>query len=460
MAEKAARAAEGNRERADDVVDVLLEWRDAQTSSVIGVRRLRRGGVLAVGERGDLVVPLADRADLVRHTGREATVFVPEGAELRVDGVVRDARVWTLSHGTTVEVRIGACHVHLTRGPAGARFAVPMFASLCDSGAGYLAGSAMFHAAIFTAVALFASSLGATEEGPLGPDRLALIQRLLDAGAARDTGAGSGQRPSGAGGSAPPRGDDIRQELSPGTPLSRTHARRREGGETTPEDGQRELAEAARFGLVGMLAGGARTPAGSNAWDSSTTRDELVARTFGGWIGDGMGWGHGSGEGSGGRASVLPLDGFALGQGRRCAGPGPCDGVGSGRGRLGGGHRPAFIGWPRLRCGGGVSGCGDVQVSGRLPPEIVQRVVRQNEGRFRACYEDGLRTNPALAGRITVRFAIDRTGAVPVATDDGGSDLPDGEVRRCVISAFTQLSFPAPEVGVVTVVYPIVFSPE
>jgi hypothetical protein len=99
-------------------------------------------------------------------------------------------------------------------------------------------------------------------------------------------------------------------------------------------------------------------------------------------------------------------------------------------------------------------------VQGRLPPEIVQRVVRQNEGRFRACYQGGLRTNPALAGRITVRFAIDRTGAVPVASDDGGSDLDDGEVRRCVISAFRQLSFPAPEGGVVMVVYPIAFSPE
>jgi hypothetical protein len=54
---------------------------------------------------------------------------------------------------------------------------------------------------------------------------------------------------------------------------------------------------------------------------------------------------------------------------------------------------------------------------------------------------------------------IDRTGAVAVAAD-GGSDIPDEGVRRCVVSSFLSLSFPAPENGSVTVVYPIVFSPE
>ena len=97
-------------------------------------------------------------------------------------------------------------------------------------------------------------------------------------------------------------------------------------------------------------------------------------------------------------------------------------------------------------------------MNGRLPAEVIQRIVRQNFGRFRMCYEDGLRGNPSLQGRVGVKFAIDRSGGVAMASD-GGSDLPDQGVVKCVVRGFENLSFPAPEGGIVTVVYPIVFSP-
>jgi hypothetical protein len=97
-------------------------------------------------------------------------------------------------------------------------------------------------------------------------------------------------------------------------------------------------------------------------------------------------------------------------------------------------------------------------VSGRLPPEVVQRIVRQNYGRFRQCYENGLTRNPNLTGRVTARFVIGREGAVTNA-QNGGSDLPDSGVVSCVVSAFYGLSFPTPENGIVTVSYPIMFSP-
>jgi hypothetical protein len=40
---------------------------------------------------------------------------------------------------------------------------------------------------------------------------------------------------------------------------------------------------------------------------------------------------------------------------------------------------------------------------------------------------------------------------------DAGSELPDSHVTQCVVRAFGDLSFPSPEGGVVTVVYPILF---
>jgi hypothetical protein len=101
---------------------------------------------------------------------------------------------------------------------------------------------------------------------------------------------------------------------------------------------------------------------------------------------------------------------------------------------------------------------GATQVNGRLPPEVIQRIVRQQFGRFRLCYENGLRTDPKLTGRVAVKFVIDRSGSVTSA-QDGGSDLPNAGVVSCVVRAFGNLSFPQPEGGIVTVVYPLVFSP-
>jgi Ca-activated chloride channel family protein len=153
----------------------------------------------------------------------------------------------------------------------------------------------------------------------------------------------------------------------------------------------------------------------------------------------------GVGEGGGGRGEGIGLGNIgAIG---RATGTGTGEGFGAGHGRLGGTHGNEG---PSLRQGA-------TQIEGRLPPEVVQRIVRQNFGRFRLCYESALRTNPALSGRVLVKFTIDRTGAV-TSTQDGGSELPDPAVVACVVRGFASLSFPQPESGVVKVAYPIIFS--
>jgi hypothetical protein len=102
---------------------------------------------------------------------------------------------------------------------------------------------------------------------------------------------------------------------------------------------------------------------------------------------------------------------------------------------------------------------GSVQVSSGLPPEVVQRIARQNFGRFRLCYENGLRNNPNLQGRVVARLTIEASGEVADAVD-GGSDLPDASVVACIVRGFKGLMFPQPEGGRrVTVVYPLVFNP-
>ncbi|WP_437679089.1 AgmX/PglI C-terminal domain-containing protein [Sorangium sp. So ce131] len=162
----------------------------------------------------------------------------------------------------------------------------------------------------------------------------------------------------------------------------------------------------------------------------------------------------GIGEGGGGRAEGIGLGEIGtIGHGSAAApsaapAAGDGQGFGSGHGRLGGSHRAAA---PSLRAGA-------AQVSGRIPAEVIPRVVRQSFGRFRLCYERGLQRNAGLQGVVAVRFTIDPSGAVTSAID-GGSDLPDGAVVSCVVRAFHGLSFPAPERGSVTVLFPIRFAP-
>jgi hypothetical protein len=100
-----------------------------------------------------------------------------------------------------------------------------------------------------------------------------------------------------------------------------------------------------------------------------------------------------------------------------------------------------------------------VQVTGRLPPETIQRIVRESFGRFRACYEEGLTRSPSLEGRVATRFVIARDGSV-AATADAGSAMADARVVSCVVRAFGTLSFPAPTGGTVLVEYPLQLSPE
>jgi hypothetical protein len=101
---------------------------------------------------------------------------------------------------------------------------------------------------------------------------------------------------------------------------------------------------------------------------------------------------------------------------------------------------------------------GPTTVSGVLPPALIQSTVRKNYDVFRKCYEQGLGRDAKLRGKVTVRFVIGRDGKVSNVINDG-SDLPDAVVVACVLKGFHTIVFPAPEGGIVTVVYPISLEP-
>ncbi len=317
--------------------------------------------------------------------------------------------------------------------------------------------------AFIAAMAFFVPPLGLTDDEDIDKDQLYLIQQYLKAAAEREQEeketevveeqadnkeGGTGTRAKG-------------EEGSMGNPTTKATNKRYavQGPKDNPDPHiarQAALREAREFGMIGLLNAGAtgdpNAPTAPWGRDTSLGTDEISARgnMWGDEIGDAFGAGglglSGIGEGGGGRGEGIGLGNIGtLGHG---AGIGTGQGFGAGHGRLGGSHKTKA---PKVRMGA-------TTVSGRLPPEVIQRIVRQNYGRFRMCYEQGLARNPNLEGRVQVRFVIGRDGSVSNVAN-GGSDLPDSGVVSCVISAYYGLSFPQPEGGIVTVVYPIMFAP-
>jgi len=320
------------------------------------------------------------------------------------------------------------------------------------------------HAGLLAAVYMFMPTLDPTAEDGISDDQKYLIEQYLKAAAEKELEEKETEQVADNSADNKEGGTGTRakgEEGSMGNPNTKAQGMRY--GVKGPKDNpdphlarQAALRDAAEFGMIGLLnsgmGGDPDSPTAPWGRDESLGSDSMSARgnMWGDSIGDSFGAGglglSGIGEGGGGRGEGIGLGSIGtMGHG---AGTGTGQGFGNGNGRLGGSHRTKP---PSVRMGG-------TSVSGRLPPEVIQRIVRQNFGRFRACYEAGLRNNPNLAGRVGVSFVIGRDGAVG-SVANGGSDLPDGGVVSCVVRAFYGLSFPQPEGGIVTVTYPIIFSP-
>jgi hypothetical protein len=464
-----ANGAAGASERL--VVEAVLSWRDARGGNVLAVKELEAGATLAIGESADLVIPGDvlgfERFELARFDGERAVLTVPPGAKLRVDGWERSEREMEIARGHVFEVLVGAFTVRLALTHAGTRIAGAPLEGLRRGGAGMILASALAHAAAFAVIAYVSPALGATEDDPFDRDRTALLQKLLNASAERETEMPPAQAQDDAvtseGGNHNPGALAQGPEGAAGKDTPKTDGRWAARGTAKPEDAtlarEKALAEATDWGVIGMLPSFANDPnAPTVPWGKTLNgSDDLskVGHLFGGTIDDALGtggWGlSGPGEGGGGLAQAIGIGDFGvigIGGTGGCGG-GPCGGIGTGRDRLMGRHVSQLRG-PRY---------GVLQSNGHLPAEVIQRIVRQNDGRYRFCYQQALKSNPDLEGRVTVKFLIARDGSVAFSSD-GGSDIPDAGVRQCVVSSFTQLSFPAPDSGVVTVVYPIVFSPQ
>jgi hypothetical protein len=363
-----------------------------------------------------------------------------------------------LPPGSTARVDLGGLVFQVTSGNAG-RVVAGHF-QVDPQGLLYAGVSLAVHAGLLAAMAFFMPPLGTTDEDGISQDQTYMLRQALDAVAEREKAEKEPEltadnQPQDSEGGTGARA--LGQEGSMGNPTTRTT--RGPYAIRGPADNQdvhiaraRALDEAHTFGIISLLNSGGDPGAPTAPWGRDESLGNSALTASGGMWGNDIGASFGAGG--------LGLSGIGEGGG------GPYEGIGVGN--------IGTIGW---RAGGGV-GCsgscnggfggkhvakppsvhiGVSTVSGRMPPEVIQRVVRQNFGRFRLCYENGLRTSPNLAGRVAVRFVIGRDGAVS-NVGNGGSDLPDNGVVSCVVRAFYGLSFPQPDGGIVTVTYPIVFT--
>jgi hypothetical protein len=104
-----------------------------------------------------------------------------------------------------------------------------------------------------------------------------------------------------------------------------------------------------------------------------------------------------------------------------------------------------------------VASQGAATVSGSLPPDVIQRVVRRHMAQIRYCYEQGLASNPSLAGSVKIHFVIAADGTVATATESD-STLGAPTVTSCITRTFRAMVFPAPSGGIVTATYPLTFT--
>lgn len=91
--------------------------------------------------------------------------------------------------------------------------------------------------------------------------------------------------------------------------------------------------------------------------------------------------------------------------------------------------------------------------------DVIRRVVQRNISQVNHCYEQGLRDNPRLAGRVSVFFVIAGGGSVLTSqVRESSLDVPS--VAACIAGAVQRWTFPVPEdSSPVRVTYPFSLMP-
>jgi TonB family protein len=127
-------------------------------------------------------------------------------------------------------------------------------------------------------------------------------------------------------------------------------------------------------------------------------------------------------------------------------GTGTAVGIGDLGGKVGGPGRVGVGGQVHERVPRAVVKRAMPQITGSISADAVSRTIRRGMRSITSCYQRALRANPELAGKITVRIAINTMGRV-VGVEVDEDTLGDPRVTSCIVRYIKRWRFPAPEQG-------------
>jgi len=99
----------------------------------------------------------------------------------------------------------------------------------------------------------------------------------------------------------------------------------------------------------------------------------------------------------------------------------------------------------------------EVDITGGLDKDTIQRYIRSKMGQIRWCYKNELQKDRDLKGKITVEFVIAPTGKV-LSAKIAGSTMGNQAVEACITQKVAMWRFPASKQGAAAKVrYPFIF---
>lgn len=97
------------------------------------------------------------------------------------------------------------------------------------------------------------------------------------------------------------------------------------------------------------------------------------------------------------------------------------------------------------------------EVDGSLDPSAIRRVMNRKKSGIKACYENALKRNRQLSGKLVISFEINERGRLQNLSF--GGSLSSKDLEKCIGRIARSWRFPRPDGGPVFVDYPIVFTP-
>lgn len=123
-------------------------------------------------------------------------------------------------------------------------------------------------------------------------------------------------------------------------------------------------------------------------------------------------------------------------------------GVGGGTAEVGSGPATKIEGKTELGAGDAILDEGDVG--------SVKKTVQRNFGQLTYCYEQRLRQNPSLAGRVEIEWYVN--GGRVTSAEVFANTTGDSELGQCIVKKIKRWSFPSEVQG--EILYPFIFKPK